>query len=407
MASRSKKSLRRNIVEWLITFAVAGVLLSFLAPASWWQFGVTEVDARRQGEDFSLKAIDGDVWKFAEHRNEVVLVNYWASWCGPCRIEVPGLVRLANEYAGRGVSVVGVSVDEDIGLIPPFIEKYQIKYPILVMGFDPNLPADGFALPTTFTWKFIREFEAGNAIFTQPNTPIKCGGAPQKIAYLAEDYFRIHGMRDNATVKFITATPTIFTSPHYAPTLTQHCKDKGIETIFKHNLVAIRAESKEAVFSNVDTGEELVEKYELLHVTPPMSAPDFIKESVLASELGWVEVDKETLRHTRFENIFALGDSSNLPTSKTGAAIRKQAPVVAENLRHAAKGEPLSAKYSGYTSCPLVTGYDSLIMAEFGYDLKPDETFPFDQNKERYSMYLVKRYLLPQLYWHGMLRGRA
>ncbi len=136
----------------MITFAVAGVLLSFLAPASWWQFGVTEVDARRPGEDFSLKTVDGDVWKFAEHRNEVVLVNYWATWCGPCRIEMPGLVRLANEYAGRGVSVVGVSVDEDIGLIPPFIEKYQIKYPILVMGFDPNLPVDGFALPTTFLY---------------------------------------------------------------------------------------------------------------------------------------------------------------------------------------------------------------------------------------------------------------
>lgn len=257
------------------------------------------------------------------------------------------------------------------------------------------------------TWKFIREFKGGNAIFTQPNTPIKCGGAPQKIAYLAEDYFRGHGTRDKATIKFITGTPTIFVSPHYAPTLLKHCEDTGIDVQYKLNLTEIRAESKEAVFTHVETGDEVIEKYDMIHVTPPMSAPDFIKQSPLASELGWVDVDKETLRHVKFDNIFALGDSSNLPTSKTGAAVRKQVPVLVENIEHAMKGEPLSAKYDGYTSCPLVTGYDSLIMAEFGYDLKPKETFPFDQNKERYSMYLVKRYVLPQFYWNLMLRGRG
>lgn len=257
------------------------------------------------------------------------------------------------------------------------------------------------------TWEFIHNFKGGNAIFTHPNTPIKCGGAPQKIAYLAEDYFRKNGIRNKANVTFITATPTIFTSPHYAPTLTKHCEDTGINTKFKLNLTEIRAASKEAVFTNVETGEESIEKYDLLHVTPPMSAPDFIKQSSLGNEGGWVDVDKETLQHNKYKNIFALGDASSLPTSKTGAAIRKQVPVAVENLVHAMKGEPLSAKYDGYTSCPLVTGYDSLVMAEFGYDLKPLETFPIDQNKERYSMYLVKRYILPQLYWHGMLRGRA
>lgn len=257
------------------------------------------------------------------------------------------------------------------------------------------------------TWQFIRSFKGGNAIFTQPSTPIKCGGAPQKICYLAEDYFRKNNLRDKANVKFITGTPSIFVSPHYALTLLKHCEDTGISTTFKTNLVEIRAESKEAVFNNVETGEELIEKYDMIHVTPPMSAPDFIKQSPLATELGWVDVNKDTLRHNKFENIFALGDSSSLPTSKTGAAIRKQVPVVVENLTNAMKGEAPTAVYEGYTSCPLVTGYDSLIMAEFGYDLKPQETFPFDQNKERYSMYLVKRYVLPQLYWHGMLRGRA
>jgi sulfide:quinone oxidoreductase len=105
--------------------------------------------------------------------------------------------------------------------------------------------------------------------------------------------------------------------------------------------------------------------------------------------------------------VFSLGDCSNLPTSKTGAAIRKQAPVVAKNLLAAMRGTPLSAKYDGYTSCPVVTGYGSLILAEFDYSKQPAETFPFDQSKERWSMWLLKKYLLPILYWRGMLKGRA
>lgn len=257
------------------------------------------------------------------------------------------------------------------------------------------------------TWENIRHLKSGKAIFTQPSTPIKCGGAPQKIAYLAEDYFRQNGVRNNIEVKFITGTPTIFGSPHYAPTLTKHCEETGIKTMFKHNLTEIRADQKEAVFVNLDTNEEFVQPYDMIHVTPPMGPPDFIKNSPLASEAGWVDVSKETLQHTKYKNIFGLGDSSSLPTSKTGAAIRKQAPVVAQNLLSAIAEKPLTAVYDGYTSCPLVTGYDSLVMAEFGYDLKPMESFPIDQNKERYSMFLVKKYLLPKLYWYGMLRGRA
>lgn len=257
------------------------------------------------------------------------------------------------------------------------------------------------------TFEFIRDFKGGKAIFTQPNTPIKCGGAPQKIAYLAEDYFRKNGLREKADIQFISGAGVLFTSPYYVPALEEHIKNTGIGYKLKHNLTEIRAESKEAVFQDLDTNEEFVQKYDLIHVTPPMGAPDFVRQSALADAAGWVDVDKFTLRHKRFSNIFSLGDASNLPTSKTGAAIRKQAPVLVENLLSAMRGGELKAKYDGYTSCPLVTGYDSLILAEFDYDLKPEESFPFDQRKERYSMYLLKRYVLPELYWHGMLRGRA
>jgi sulfide:quinone oxidoreductase len=138
-----------------------------------------------------------------------------------------------------------------------------------------------------------------------------------------------------------------------------------------------------------------------------MGPPHFLSASPLADSEGWVDVDKDNLRHKRFANVFALGDCSNLPTSKTGAAIRKQAPVVVRNLLAAMQGLPLPARYDGYTSCPLVTGIGKLVLAEFDYAKKPAETFPVDQSKERWSMWLLKRYLLPFMYWHGMLKGRV
>lgn len=256
------------------------------------------------------------------------------------------------------------------------------------------------------TWQAIREFKGGAALFTQPAGAIKCGGAPQKICYLAEDWFRRQGIRDNCKVIFASAGPRIFAVDKYATALEEVIARRGIEARFGHNLIALRPDRREAVFAT-GSGEQVVIRYDLLHVTPPQGPPDFIARSPLADAEGWVDVDRHTLQHRRWSNIFSLGDASSLPTSKTGAAIRKQAPVLVDNLLAAAAGQPLNASYDGYTSCPLVTGYNSLILAEFDYDKRPVESFPFDQSRERFSMFLLKRHGLPALYWHGMLRGRA
>ena len=256
------------------------------------------------------------------------------------------------------------------------------------------------------TWENIRNFKGGNAVFTFPPPPIKCAGAPQKIMYLAEHYFRKQGIRAQSRVIYYCATPTIFSAPKYAAALVdQVVKPRNVEVQYKHNLVEIRGDSKEAVIQNLDTGETFVQPYDMIHVVPPMSAPDFIKKSPLAGETGWVDVNKSTMQHVRYPNVFSLGDASSLPTSKTAAAVRAQAPILVANLLGVMKGQQLTAGYDGYTSCPLVTGYGKLILAEFDYDLKPRETFPFDQGKERYSMYLLKRYVLPVIYWEGLVKG--
>ncbi len=260
-----------------------------------------------------------------------------------------------------------------------------------------------------YTWELLRNFKGGNAIFTNPNTPIKCGGAPQKIMYLVGDYFLKHGLKEKSNIHFYSGGGVIFGIKKYADTLNKVIDRYGIQTHFKHNLVEIDGPNKLAWFEDAE-GNRVETKFDFIHVTPPQSAPDFIKNSPLAvpdNAFGWVDVDKFTLQHNRYPNIFSLGDVASTPNAKTGAAVRKQAPVLVENLLHVMKGGSLTGKYTGYGSCPLVTGYGKLVLAEFDYDNNRMETFPFDQSKERWSMWMLKKHVLPWMYWNRILQGRA
>jgi sulfide:quinone oxidoreductase len=261
----------------------------------------------------------------------------------------------------------------------------------------------------SYTWEVIRNFKGGNAIFTFPATPIKCAGAPQKIMYMADDAFRKNGVRSQSNVMFTTAVGGIFGVADYAAPLMKVVERREIDLKVKHNLKAIRAATKEAVFDvTTDQGvQEVAIAYDMIHIAPPMGAPDFIKNSKLAGTGGWVDVNKETLQHNSYKNVFSLGDASSLPTSKTAAAVRKQAPVLVENLLSVINSSSLSGKYNGYTCCPLITGYGKTIMAEFDYNNKALSTFPFDPREERYSMWVVKRHVLPWVYWNRMLKGKS
>lgn len=257
------------------------------------------------------------------------------------------------------------------------------------------------------TWNTLQNFQGGNAIFTIPTMPIKCAGAPQKIMYLAEHWLRKNGRRKQSNVIYAAAGESIFGVDKYRRALEKIVVERNIETRFQRNLVAVRPEQREAIFDNLATGQQETIPYNLLHVVPKQGPPNVVKNSPLATPDGWVNVDAKTLQHIEFKNVFSLGDNSSLPTSRTGAAIRKQAPVLVQNLLALRGDHKLTATYDGYTSCPLVTGYGEMMLAEFDYDGNPAETFPVDQSRPRYSMWLLKRWGLPELYWNGMLRGHA
>lgn len=319
--------------------------------------------------------------------------------------------------------------------------EYLVMAPGLVMkpelieglpeAIDKGVVCSNYTDPE-HTWNVLKNFKGGNAVFTQPTTPIKCGGAPQKIAYLAADYFRKNGLADKTNTIFATPGTVIFGVPSIAKTLMNVIHRYGMHFKPFYAPVKVDADKKEITFRSVHKnendciimegnvlGEEMIGKndivmpFDMLHLAPPQGAPQFVADSVLSNDGGWLDVNIQTLQHNKFDNVFGLGDVAALPTAKTGAAIRKQAPIVVANLRKLIANEGITdMKYNGYSSCPLVTGYGKMVLAEFDYDQNfiPDPKLKlmgvFKSYKESWLLWLLKKYGLPYLYWNKMLKGK-
>jgi len=263
-----------------------------------------------------------------------------------------------------------------------------------------------------YTWKLVQDLKQGRALFTQPPMPIKCAGAPQKAMYLSCDHWRKAGRQDQIKTQFFNAGAVLFGVADYVPALMRYVDRYNIDLQFSHKLVAVDGPGKRATF--VRTGPEGVsetveQNFEMLHVVPPQTAPDFIRSSPLADAAGWVDVDPATLRHRQFTNVHGLGDATNTSNAKTAAAARKQAPVVAHNVLVALGRLADLVIYDGYGSCPLTVEKGKIVLAEFLYGGKVAPSFPLwllnGRQPTRLAWWLKER-VLPPLYWHGMLKGR-
>jgi sulfide:quinone oxidoreductase len=267
-----------------------------------------------------------------------------------------------------------------------------------------------------YTWKLVSEMKKGRALFTQPPMPIKCAGAPQKAMYLSADHWYRTGRLKDIEVAFHNAGGVLFGVEAYVPALMDYVKKYNAGLHFNQNLVAIDGDAKKAWFrTTTDDGasKDIETGFDMIHVCPPQTAPDFIRVSPLADEAGWVDVDKDTLRHKAHDNVYALGDVMNAPNAKTAAAARKQAPVVAENLladMGVTRGRVTgTAHYDGYGSCPLTVERGKIVLAEFGYGGKLLPSFPkwlINGTKPSRTAWFLKERLLPPIYWQAMLKGR-
>lgn len=279
---------------------------------------------------------------------------------------------------------------------------------------DPHAPVSSIYSYDTCdkTARHLADFSKGKALFTHPTGPVKCAGAPQKIMWLALDgwkraglYKPDHPSTSPVHISFATGMPVMFGVPKYSQKLDELRAQRGVEGLFQHDLVAI--EGNTAILAQADGKGEVKRHFDLLHAVPKMGPHPFVKTSALANEAGFVDVDEGTLRHKRYSNVWSCGDASGLPTSKTAAAITAQAPILVSNLLSVMQDQTPSETYNGYTSCPLLTEYGKVMLAEFAYGGKPYETFGrfVDQATPRRAFYHMKKEFFPWVYYASMVKG--
>ncbi len=260
-----------------------------------------------------------------------------------------------------------------------------------------------------YTWSLVENIKTGKAIFTQPPMPIKCAGAPQKAMYLSCDHWLQNDHLDEIDVEFNTAGAVLFGVADFVPPLMEYVKRYHAELVFNSNLVRVDGANKVAYFEIKDSEgnvKQLAKSFDMLHVTPPQMAPDFLRNSPLADASGFCEVDQQTLRHPRYLNVFSLGDACSSPNAKTAAAARKQIVVVAENVLAEKEDRDLTTIYDGYGACPLTVENGKVVLAEFGFGGKLLPTLPLKPTSASRFNWFLKVKVFPWLYWNGMLKGK-
>lgn len=341
----------------------------------------------------------------ATRRKESSLIPRGVRWIRAAATDVDPQARTLTTNDGATIGyewlVMAPGIQLDWDAVPGMHEA--VESPYASSNYDAALAAK--------TWEIMRGLRSGTAVFTMPPGAIKCPGAPQKIAYLCADHWRREGVLGNIRVVLVMPGGGLFGIPVFAKVLEETVAQYGIEVRYNTSVTSIDAAGRELTLLDSTSGTTETLHYDALHTVPPQRPPAWVANSPLAdpaSPLGYVEVDKHTLRHARFPEVFALGDVASTPNSKTGAAVRKQAPVVVAGLRKALRGESSQLTYQGYGACPFTTSRNRMLLAEFDYSQQHTPTIPLiDTTKPRYDMWLLKRYGLPWLYWNVLLRGRG
>ena len=252
----------------------------------------------------------------------------------------------------------------------------------------------------------------GRGIFTRPGTEMKCAGAPLKFTFISEDIATRQGRRDKLSIEYFSNNKSLFSVPIVSEKVRMLFRQRNIPVTYERVLTAIDPGRRLATFSTPDGTEE--QSYDFIHVIPPMRAPAVVRNSPLpwqtgnwASE-GWMEVDRHTLRHIRYPEVFGVGDIAGVPKGKTAASVKWQVPVAVDHLVADIAGARSDQRYDGYTSCPLITRLGRAMLIEFDYENNLVESFPgmIAPLEELWVSWVVKTMALKPTYI-SMLRGRA
>ncbi len=264
------------------------------------------------------------------------------------------------------------------------------------------------------TWAVMESFAAkgGNAVMTLPATPLKCAGAPLKMTFMLRDRLARAGTLGVSQIKFESALSNVFGVKVVNDNVLARWQTLGVDVAFSRKLTAIDIGARRATFASPE-GETQELPYDFIHVVPPTRAPDVVKNSELAWKTGpfaaggWLEVDKSTLQHRRFPNVFGIGDINGTPRGKTAATVKKSAPVVAHNLMEVIAGRQANESFDGYTSCPLITREGSAMLIEFDYEGRLTPTLPaIEPLQDSFFAWLMKVRMLKPAY-QAVLKGRV
>ncbi|MFN4102712.1 MAG: FAD/NAD(P)-binding oxidoreductase [Tepidimonas sp.] len=264
------------------------------------------------------------------------------------------------------------------------------------------------------TWQAMSAFaeRGGVGLFGRPHTDMKCAGAPLKYTLITDDRLRRAGSRGKAELHYLAPQKVLFSVPIVSEKVRMLFQDRGIRTHYEHQLVSLDLGRRLATYRSPAGTTEL--QYDFIHVVPPMRAPEVVRNSPLPWQDGpfaresWLEVDRETLRHNRYANVFGVGDIAGVPKGKTAASVKWQVPVAVDHLVGDITGKPSAEKYSGYTSCPLITRLGRAMLIEFDYQDNLYQSFPgfIAPLEELWVSWVMKTMALKPTYL-SMLRGRA
>ncbi|MBS1902464.1 MAG: NAD(P)/FAD-dependent oxidoreductase [Bacteroidetes bacterium] len=252
----------------------------------------------------------------------------------------------------------------------------------------------------------LRDWKGGKLVMHITEMPIKCPVAPLEFSFLADSFFKHKHMRDDVSITFVTPLSGAFTKPRCTESLTHLLHEKGIDIVTDFAVEHIDQDQKKLY----DYGGKEVE-YDLLVTIPTNKGDEVMARSGLGDDLNFVPTNRATLQSLAHENIFVIGDASNVPASKAGSVAHFEAEILTENILRYTRGEPLKEEFDGHANCFIETGEGKALLIDFNYTHEPVEgTFPFPgvgplRLMKESRMNHMGKMAFKWVYWNMLLKG--
>ena len=321
-------------------------------------------------------------------------------------------------------------IQEKIEIILPEESKLslesgkELKYDILIVATGTNIAPeeiDGMDGPEWYKSIFdfytyegakalrdkLRNWEGGKLVVHISEMPIKCPVAPLEFAFLADSFFKHKGMRDKVEITYVTPLDGAFTKPKATEALHYLLEEKNIKEVTNFNIERVDYENNKII----DYAETEVE-YDLLVTVPTNMGDALIERSGMGDDLNYVPTHKATLQTKAYENVFAIGDATNLPASKAGSVAHFEAEILTDNILRYINGEPLKEEFDGHANCFIETGNGKALLIDFNYTHEPVEgTFPLPgigplKLLKESRMNHMGKMAFRWIYWNMLIKGK-